>query len=134
MTSEDQQIIYYSFDDVPDNPDKQTPVDALKKICDMGQPNLNLEFVQSENSNIEIKLQRNPSFVHIGLATCSGVLFGILSSCILDISVGADNRNSNFIRNDENMVTNILMYEIGHSLGLGHTSDKNRPVHSTEPP
>ena len=32
------------------------------------------------------------------------VLFGILSHCVLDISIGAEDCNSNFVQNDENMV------------------------------
>ena len=135
MTSEDHQIIYYSFEDVPEIPNKQIPIDALKKAIDTWeQANPNLEFIQSENSNIEIKWQKYSSTTHTGLATCNSVLFGILSHCVLDISVGAEDCNSNFVQNDENMVTNILMHEIGHALGLGHSSEKTHLMYSTESP
>jgi hypothetical protein len=135
MTSEDHQIIYYSFEDVPEIPNKQIPIDALKKAIETWeQANPNLEFIQSENSNIEIKWQKYSSKTHTGLATCNSVLFGILSHCVLDISVGAEDCNSNFVQNDRNMVTNILMHEIGHALGLGHSSEKNHLMYSTESP
>lgn len=135
MTSEDHQIIYYSFEDVPNIPNKQIPIDALKKAIDTWeQANPNLEFIQSENSNIEIKWQKYSSTTHTGLATCNSVLFGILSHCVLDISVGAEDCNSNFVQNDENMVTNILMHEIGHALGLGHSSEITHLMYSTESP
>ena len=135
MTSEDHQIIYYSFEDVPEIPNKQIPIDALKKAIDTWeQANPNLEFIQSENSNIEIKWQKYSSTTHTGLATCNSVLFGILSHCVLDISVGAEDCNSNFVQNDENMVTNILMHEIGHALGLGHSSEITHLMYSTESP
>jgi len=135
VTSEEHQIIYYSFEDVPDVPDKQIPVNALKKAIDTWeQSNPNLEFVESKNSNIEIKWQKYASSSHTGLATCNSVLFGILSHCVLDISIGAEDCNSNFVQNDENMVVNILMHEIGHAMGLGHTSEENHLMYSTESP
>jgi len=135
VTSEEHQIIYYSFEDVPNVPDKQIPIDALKKAIDTWEKyNPNLEFIESENSNIEIKWQKYASSTHTGLATCNTVLFGILSHCVLDISIGAEDCNSDFVQNDENMVVNILMHEIGHAMGLGHTSEENNLMYSTESP
>ncbi len=135
MTFEERQIIYYSFGDVPDVPDKQIPINALKKAISIWeQHNINLEFIESDNSNVEIKWQKYASSTHTGLATCDTALFGILNHCVLDISVGAKDCNSNFIQNDENMVANILMHEIGHVLGLGHTSKENHLMYSTESP
>jgi len=135
VTSDEHQIIYYSFEDVPDVPDKQIPINALKKAIDTWEKyNPNLEFIESKNSNIEIKWQKYASSTHTGLATCNTVLFGILSHCILDISIGAEDCNSNFVQNDENMVVNILMHEIGHAMGLGHTSEEDHLMYSTESP
>jgi len=135
VTSDKHRIIYYSFEDVPDVPDKQIPIDALEKaIGTWEKHNPSLEFVESKNSNIEIKWQKYASPTHTGLATCNTVLFGILSHCILDVSIGAEDCNSDFVQNDENMVVNILMHEIGHALGLGHTSEENHLMYSTESP
>ncbi len=135
ITSNENQIVYYSFENVPLVPDKQIPIDALKKAIETWEANNpNLEFIQSENSNIEIKWQVYASSTHTGLATCNSVLFGILSHCVLVISIGNDDCNGNFVQDDENMVTNILMHEIGHSLGLGHTSETGQLMFSTESP
>ncbi len=135
VTSNEHQIIYYSFENVPSVPDKQIPIDALKKAIETWEANNpNLKFIQSENSNIEIKWQVYASSTHTGLATCNSVLFGILSHCVLVISIGNDDCNGNFVQDDENMVTNILMHEIGHSLGLGHTSETGQLMFSTESP
>jgi len=135
IISSDNKIVYYSFEDVPSIPDKQIPINALKKAIETWEAiNPNLEFIQSENSNIEIRWQVYATSTHTGLATCSTVLFGILSHCILDISVGANDCNDNFVQDDENMVANILMHEIGHTLGLGHTSETGHLMFSTESP
>jgi hypothetical protein len=135
IVSSENKIIYYSFEDVPSIPDKQIPVDALKKAIETWESiNPNLEFIQSENSNIEIRWQTYASSTHTGLATCSSVLFGILSNCVLDISVGVEDCNGNFVQDDENMVANILMHEIGHTLKLGHTSELGHLMYSTQSP
>jgi len=135
ITSSENEIVYYSFDDVPSIPDKQIPINALKKAIETWEVNNpNLEFIQSENSNIEIRWQTYASSTHTGLATCSSVLFGILNHCTLDISVGVEDCNGNFVQDDENMVANILMHEIGHSLQLGHTSETGHLMYSTQSP
>lgn len=135
IPTNEHKTVYYSFEDVPSIPDKQIPINALKKAIKTWESNNpNLDFVQSENSNMEIRWQKYASSTHTGLATCNSVLFGILSHCVLDISIGDEDCNGDFVQNDENMVTNILMHEIGHSLGLGHTSESGHLMYSDESP
>jgi hypothetical protein len=79
ITSSENKIVYYSFEDAPSLPDKQIPINALKKAIETWEAiNPNLEFIQSENSNIEIRWQVHASPTHTGLATCSTVLMTIL--------------------------------------------------------
>jgi hypothetical protein len=55
-----------------------------------------------------------------------------LNQCVLDISVGDEDCSGNYVQNDENMVSNIIMHEIGHVLGLGHNADKNSLMYSDD--
>lgn len=135
LLPDENQIIYYSFEDVPDIPDKKVPISALKQSIESWEfNNPNLKFVESENPNIEIRWKEYSSSTHTGLAICNSVLFGILSHCILNVSVGAIDCNKNFIQNDENMVANILMHEIGHALKLEHTNQTGHLMYSYEFP
>ena len=93
-----------------------------------------MDFVESDDPDIEIRWQVYASETHSGLSTCNSALFGILNHCVLDISVGDEDCNGNYVQNDENMVSNIIMHEIGHVLGLGHSIDKNHLMYSDESP
>ncbi len=128
----DDEIVYYSIQKVPDVPDFSIPHSALDIAIEQWESaNPGMKFVESDTPNIEIRWQKFASSTHTGLATCNTVLFGILSHCVLDISIGVEDCHGNFVQSDENMVANILMHEIGHALGLGHTAEEGHLMYST---
>ncbi|MCE9617792.1 MAG: matrixin family metalloprotease [Nitrosarchaeum sp.] len=131
----EQKILYYSIQAIPNLPDDQIPLNALHKALDAWKSlNPNLNFVESDDPDIEIRWQVYASKTHSGLATCNSTLFGILNHCVLDISVGNEDCSGNYVQNDENMVSNIIMHEIGHAIGLGHSADKTHLMYSDELP
>jgi hypothetical protein len=131
----EQKILYYSIQAIPNLPDDQIPLNALHKALDAWKSlNPDLNFVESDDPDIEIRWQVYASETHSGLATCNSALFGILNQCVLDISVGNEDCSGNYVQNDENMVSNIIMHEIGHAIGLGHSADKTHLMYSDELP
>lgn len=135
VTKNEQKVTYYSIQAIPNLPDEQIPLNALHKALDAWKSlNPNLDFVESVDPDIEIRWQAYASETHSGLATCNSALFGLLNHCVLDISVGDEDCNGHYVQNDENMVSNIIMHEIGHALGLRHSGDKNHLMYSDESP
>ena len=133
MPKNEKKTISYSIQSVPDLPDVHIPLNALHKALDAWESlNPNLNFVESEKPDVIIRWQVYASETHSGLATCNSMLFGILNQCVLDISVGDEDCSGKYIQNDKNMVSNIIMHEIGHVLGLGHNADKNSLMYSDE--
>ncbi|NOS61650.1 MAG: peptidase, partial [Nitrosarchaeum sp.] len=89
VTKNEQKVIYYSIQAIPNLPDEQIPLNALHKALGTWKSlNPNLNFVESDDPGIEIRWQVYASETHSGLATCNSALFGILNHCVLDISVG----------------------------------------------
>lgn len=133
MPKNEKKIISYSIQSVPDLPDVYIPLNAMRKALDTWESlNPNLNFVESEKPDVIIRWQVYASETHSGLATCNSMLFGIFNQCVLDISVGDEDCSGKYVQNDENMVSNIIMHEIGHVLGLGHNADKNSLMYSDE--
>ncbi len=50
----------------------------------------------------------------------------------LNVSVGIQDYNSNFVKNNKNMIVNILLYDVGRVMGLNRTSEENDLMCFTE--
>jgi len=135
MPNNEKKIISYSVQPIPSLPDEKIPLNALHKALETWESlNPNLNFIESDKPDFIIRWQVYASDTHSGLATCNSMLFGILNQCVLDISVGDEDCSGKYVQNDENMVSNIIMHEIGHALGLGHNTDKSSLMYSDESP
>lgn len=135
MPKTERKTISYSVQPIPNLPNEEIPLNSLHKALETWESlNPNLIFVESDKPDFIIRWQVYASETHSGLATCNSMLFGILNQCVLDISVGDEDCNGKYVQNDENMVSNIIMHEIGHVLGLGHNTDKNNLMYSDESP
>ena len=89
-------------------------------------------FVQSDNADIRIEWTLYLSEEHAGLATCNE-FFNINSiDCTLDISLGDYDCTGEYVQGDVNFVTGIIMHEIGHALGLEHTTDEAHLMYGTD--
>ena len=135
LPKNEQKTVSYSVQPIPNLPDEKIPLNALQKALETWESlNPNLNFIESDKPDFIIRWQVYASDTHSGLATCNSMLFGILNQCVLDISVGDEDCSGKYVQNDENMVSNIIMHEIGHVLGLGHNTDKNSLMYSDESP
>lgn len=136
-TQDSVRAVHYSVENINDIkslPEQKLPIEALSKaLFYWQQVNPGLTFIESDNPSIEIKWQKYASSTHLGLATCLSTGAEKPKHCVLDISLGAQNCQGQFVQSDENMVTNIIMHEIGHALGLGHHTDPNNLMYSPQP-
>ena len=155
MDQQDKTIHYYHSEEkftdnnikISDHTKQIIDDSVIKAIENYAENNTNLNFVESkipfsdskfaenpntENLFIEIKWHKYVKDVHVGLATCEG--FDEINNhyCIVDVYLGEDDCNENYVQQDVNAVTEIIMHEIGHTLGLNHHSDENHLMYGDD--
>ena len=125
--------ITYFVDPIPDVPDKDLVKNAVVvAFSDWHKNNDELVFEQSnnENSDIHIIWDKLVTTRHsgIGIQDC----IGLGTECWIRVGLGDLDCNNKYVQFNQGLVTNIILHEIGHNLGLGHTSDKNNLMYSDE--
>jgi len=126
--------ITYHVDTIPQNiPDKEIVRSSiLLAFNEWEKLNSDLVFVESESEYSDIRIiwdeKITGSHSGLGLKDC----IGIGAECWIEVGLGSENCHGEYIQYGEGLVTNTIMHEVGHTLGLGHTSNENHLMYSTD--
>lgn len=126
-------LITYSVDDLLELENADIPIEALNTAINIWERKNNLKFIESDNDpNIIIEWSYRLSDTHLGVASCYEFIHITQIDCTLTISLGKYDCENSFIQTDVDSVTNTIMHEIGHSLGLSHISDKSHLMYDID--
>ncbi len=128
--------ITYKYSTPPYVAKKQIVYPALDKAIsnwENANPELDFEHTYSLNADIVIKWQIYSSTNHDGLAEIKFINGEqIIGKGEINASLGASNCKGEFVQHDSDKLTNILMHEIGHIMGLGHHMDKSHLMYGPD--
>ena len=114
-----REITYY-VNPLPDIPDKSIPIQALDQAISLWEKDNNLIFTEvSELPFITINWVIHEHKEHAGIAVCDYVNEEI-TVCDIDITLGANDCKGQYTQKTINTVSNTIMHEFGHALGLEH--------------
>ena len=118
--------VLLAIDELPDIQNATIPANALKRATaawEQDNPRMSVKDVNT----IRILWSAGIPTEHVGLALCTAS-----GTCVLEIWLGGYDCNGDFVQYDEDSVTNTIMHEIGHVLGLNHTSDEQHLMYGTD--
>ena len=120
--------VLLAIDELPDIQNATIPTNALKRATaawEQSNPDMSVKTVNV--NTIRILWSVGIPTEHVGLALCTAS-----GTCVLEIWLGGYDCNGDFVQYDEDSVTNTIMHEIGHTLGLNHTSDEQHLMYGTD--
>ena len=116
-------IITYSVQEIPNVPDKNLIKAALSNAIQSWETNNpTLEYTEVTDSSPDFKIiwKTIADKDHLGLATTGGY-----GPDVLEIGLGSYNCRGEYVQHDRDMLSNTIMHEMGHQLGLKHYPDEN---------
>ena len=134
ITPKPYNLYTYSINPIPDVPNKSIPSDAIKKSLSVWEENNpDIEFIETDDSpHMVINWKIYEAETHQGVANCIFYDNGDVRDCELDISLGQNDCNGNYVQQDVNNVSNTIMHEMGHSFGLKHSNDENHLMYGED--
>ena len=118
--------VLLAVDELPDIQNATIPANALKRATaawEQANPHMGIKDVNT----IRILWSVGIPTEHTGLALCTAS-----GTCVLEIWLGGYDCNGDFVQYDEDTITDTIMHEIGHTLGLNHTGDERHLMYGTD--
>ena len=129
----DQLEITYSLDPMPDHLDRTVILLSLQRALDAWTDlNPGLRFTEGGISDVRFKWSLEPGDHWVGLAECTRTPLD--TYCVVTAAVGGTSCGGDYVQAESNDLTNTLMHEIGHVLGIGHTPDMSHIMFSRVDP
>ncbi len=128
VDSEYSPITYYINSSIPVT-NKTIPIVATHQAFAIWQSlNPTLTFIQIKHpdADIIVSWDRFVQDEHVGLAICE------YAYCELLISLGNRDCTGSYIQLDTNSVSDTIMHEIGHALGLAHHSSESHLMYGSD--
>jgi len=120
--------ITYGYESLPSSINQQIVFLALENALrnwELANTKLDFELATNKNPDILIKWQMYSNYTHDGFAEIAFINDKrVYDKGTIYASFGTDNCKRQYIQHDTDRMTNILMHEIGHVLGLEHHVDE----------
>ena len=125
--------ITYSVEKIPETADAVMLQRALHSSFGTWERlNPGLVFEESEEPEIMIQWKEGPGDHWVGRADC--MRSTVIHSCVVIISIGGTSCGGEYVHAGFNDVTNTIMHELGHVLGIGHINDMEHLMYGTDAP